>query len=92
MLNISLPEEVQPFLQSQAIAADYKSTSEYVYHLIVLEQERLAQQTRIEALLMEGLKSGEPIEATDAWWEQKRSQLRPFRPSHNSLTGTHLNV
>lgn len=75
MLNISLPEEVQPFLQSQAIAAGYPSTSEYVYHLIILEQERLAQQARIEALLTEGTESGEPIEATDEWWEQKRSQL-----------------
>lgn len=75
MLNISLPEEVQPFLQSQAISAGYESTSEYVYHLIVLEQERVAQQTQIEALLAEGLESGEPIEATDEWWTQKRSQL-----------------
>ena len=73
MLNISLPEEVQPFLQSQAISAGYESASEYVYHLIVLEQERLAQQTQMEALLIEGLESGEPIEASYEWWAQKRS-------------------
>lgn len=75
MLNISLPEEVQPFLENQAAAAGYGSLGEYVYHLILLEQERLEQQAKVEALLSEGLESGEPIEATDDWWEQKRLQL-----------------
>lgn len=75
MLNISLPEEVQPFLIDQASAGGYSSLGEYVYQLIVLEQTRLAQQERIESLLNEGLNSGETIEATDDWWEQKRSRL-----------------
>ncbi|MEO0377905.1 MAG: type II toxin-antitoxin system ParD family antitoxin [Cyanobacteria bacterium P01_A01_bin.17] len=75
MLNISLPEEVQPFLENQAAAAGYGSLGEYVHHLILLEQERLAQQARIEMLLSEGLESGEPTEATDDWWKQKRAQL-----------------
>ena len=75
MLNISLPEEVQPFLANQAAAAGYTSLSEYVYHLILLEQARLAQQAQIKALLNEGINSGEPAEITDDWWEQKRSQL-----------------
>lgn len=75
MLNISLPEEVQPFLENQATAAGYGSLGEYVYHLIMVEQERLIQQTRMEALLTEGIESGEPIEVTDDWWDQKRTQL-----------------
>jgi antitoxin ParD1/3/4 len=75
MLNISLPDQVQPFVEEQAIAAGFNSINEYVYHLILREQERLAQQERIESLLLEGLESGEPVEATDDWWEEKRSQL-----------------
>ena len=75
MLNISLPEEVQPFLANQAAAEGYDSLGEYVYHLILLEQTRLAQQAQVEALLSEGLDSGEPVEVTDDWWEQKRAQL-----------------
>lgn len=43
--------------------------------LIVQERERLSQQARVEALLLEGLDSGEPTEASDDWWEQKRSSL-----------------
>lgn len=75
MLNISLPEEVQPFLENQTAAAGYGSLGEYVYHLIVLEQTRLAQQAQVDTLLIEGLNSGNSIEVTDGWWEQKRTQL-----------------
>jgi antitoxin ParD1/3/4 len=75
MLNISLPDQIQTFVEEQAIAAGFNSANEYVYHLILREQERVAQQERIESLLLEGLESGEPVEATDDWWEEKRSQL-----------------
>ena len=75
MLNISLPDQVQMFVEEQAIAAGFNSANEYIYHLVVREQERIAQQERIESLLLEGLDSGEPVEAADDWWEQKRTQL-----------------
>lgn len=75
MLNISLPDQVQTFVEEQAISAGFNSANEYVYHLILREQERVTQQERIESLLLEGLESGEPVEATDDWWEQKRTQL-----------------
>jgi len=84
MLNISLPEHVQRFVDEQAIVAGFDSTNDYICHLIVREQERIAQQSRIEALLVEGLESGEAVEATDDWWEQKRTQLvarfQPLNP------------
>jgi antitoxin ParD1/3/4 len=75
MLNISLPEQIQTFVEEQAIAAGFNSANEYVYHLILRERERIAQKAQIESLLVEGLESGEPVEATDDWWEQKRTQL-----------------
>lgn len=82
MLNISLPDQIQTFVEEQAIAAGFNSANEYVYHLILREQERVAQQERIESLLLEGLESGKPVEATDDWWEEKRSQLvKRFQPS-----------
>jgi antitoxin ParD1/3/4 len=43
--------------------------------LIWREPVRVAQQNRVEALLLEGLDRGEAIVATDDWWEQKRNQL-----------------
>nr|WP_290227970.1 type II toxin-antitoxin system ParD family antitoxin [Trichocoleus desertorum] len=75
MVNISLPDQIQSFLDQQATAAGFDTASEYVYHLILQEQERLSQQERVESLLLEGIDSGEAIEATDDWWNQKRQQL-----------------
>ncbi|MBE9100077.1 ribbon-helix-helix domain-containing protein [Vacuolonema iberomarrocanum] len=75
MLNISLPDQVQAFVEEQAKAAGFDSPSDYVYQLIVWEQERMAQQERIESLSLDGLNSGESIEATDSWWDQKRAGL-----------------
>jgi antitoxin ParD1/3/4 len=75
MLNIVLPDQILAFVEEQATAAGFNTANEYVYQLILREQERLSQQKRVESLLLEGLESGEPIEATDDWWEQKRIQL-----------------
>jgi antitoxin ParD1/3/4 len=47
---------------------------EYIHQLINKEVERINQE-RVESLLLEGLDSGEPIEITDDWWEQKQIQL-----------------
>lgn len=75
MLNIRLPETLEPFLKDQAIATGFSNESEYVQSLILREQRRLAQQVKVDALLIEGLDSGDAIEATDDWWAQKRAQI-----------------
>lgn len=83
MLNISLPDQLQAFVEAQAQATGMGSTSEYICQLILQEQARIAQQVRVEALLLEGLDSGDGIEATDDWWDQKRTRLvEQFQPSN----------
>ena len=71
-LNISLPETIQSFVEQQVAQGGYSNANEYILHLILQEQAKAA---RVEALLLEGLDSGEPVEVTDDWWEQKRIQL-----------------
>lgn len=71
-LNILLPETLQSFVKQQVELGGYSNVSEYILYLILQEQAKAAQ---VEALLLEGLDSGEPIEVTDEWWEQKRTQL-----------------
>jgi antitoxin ParD1/3/4 len=75
MLNMALPDQILAFVEEQATAAGLSTASEYVYQLILREQERLSQQKLIESMLLDGVESGEPIEATDDWWNQKRAQL-----------------
>jgi antitoxin ParD1/3/4 len=73
-VNISLPDSMRDFINEQVEKGGYSTTSEYIRHLIRQDLEKV-QQSRIEKLLLEGLDSGEGIEITDEWWEQKRSQL-----------------
>jgi antitoxin ParD1/3/4 len=53
----------------------YSTASEYIRQLIREDQKR-ASQERLQALLLEGLDSGTPIEATDDWWKQKWAALQ----------------
>jgi antitoxin ParD1/3/4 len=72
-INISVPDSIQDFIDEQVARGGYGSMDEYIHQLINKEVERINQE-RVEALLLEGL-SGEPIEITDDWWEQKQIQL-----------------
>jgi antitoxin ParD1/3/4 len=73
-LNISLPESMRDFIGEQVAKGGYSTASEYIRHLLRQELERVTK-TQLETLLLEGLDSGESIEITDEWWEQKRTEL-----------------
>ena len=73
-LNTSLPEQVRAFIEEQMASRGFNSVNDYVDHLILQDQERTAQ-TNVDALLVEGIESGEAVEATDDWWEAKRTHL-----------------
>jgi antitoxin ParD1/3/4 len=71
-LNLPLPDSIQKFINEQVAIGGYSNAAEYILHLIRQEQARAA---RVESLLLAGLDSGNSIEITDDWWEQKRAQL-----------------
>ena len=62
-MNISLPEELKEFARRRAAEKAYSNPSDYVRALIREDQKR-SQEERLEALLLEGLASGE-AEALD---------------------------
>ena len=73
-MNISLPDPMKDFVDHQVASGRYSSASEYVRELI-REDERRRAEEKLEALLLEGLNSGDPIEITPEYWERKRQQL-----------------
>ena len=73
-MNISLPDSLKAFVETQVAQGGYRSASEYIRDLIRADQKRKAEE-RLEALLLEGLHSGEPIEVTAEYWHEKQSQL-----------------
>jgi antitoxin ParD1/3/4 len=73
-LNISLPQSLKDYVESRVKDSGYSTPSEYVRELLRQDQERRAEQ-KLEALLLEGLDSGKPIQITPEYWENKRRQL-----------------
>lgn len=73
-LNIFLPQSLKDYVEGQVQAAGYSTPSEYVRELLRQDQQRRAEQ-KLEALLLEGLNSGDPIEITPEYWENERRQL-----------------
>jgi antitoxin ParD1/3/4 len=72
-MNISLPDQLKDFVDEQLGSGRYSSVSEYVRDLI-RDDERRKTQEKLEALLMEGLQSGEPTGMTREDWEDVRRQ------------------
>jgi antitoxin ParD1/3/4 len=73
-MNIALPEAMKHFVQERVSQGGYSSVSEYVRELIRTDQRRKVEE-RIDALLLEGLDSGEPIPVTKEYWEEKKRKL-----------------
>jgi antitoxin ParD1/3/4 len=73
-LNISLPETLKQYAEERVAEGSYPSTSDYIGDLIRRDRDarRRQAEARVEALLIEGLESGEPIEVTPQYWEERR--------------------
>ena len=74
-LNISLPDSMRAFIDEQTKTGAYSTASEYLRALVREDQKRRAQE-HLEALLLEGLESGEREKLTPEDWEQVRQQVR----------------
>lgn len=71
-MNISLPEELRAFVNSQVSEGAYTSSSEYVRDVLRKEQDRV----RLRRLLIEGMESpliDEPMDA--AYFDKFRKRV-----------------
>ena len=73
-MNISLPENLKGFIDSQVKQGGYSTSSEYIRELVREDQRRKLEQ-RLNSLLLEGLESGEPIPVDEAYWAAKKRKL-----------------
>jgi antitoxin ParD1/3/4 len=73
-LNVSLPEPMKKFIETEVKRGGYSTPSEYVRALVRAEQKRLAED-HLEQLLMEGLASGPATEMTRKDWADIRRRV-----------------
>jgi antitoxin ParD1/3/4 len=74
-MTISLPDPMRDFIESEVSSGNYGSASE-LFREMVRERQKAKTQERLEALLLEGLESGEPVEVTKRYVEKRREELR----------------
>lgn len=73
-MNISLPDDLKDFVD-QYIQGRYSTASEFIRELIRNAQKEVARE-QLEKLLLEGLDSGESIEITPEFWDERRAELQ----------------
>jgi len=74
-MNISLPDQLRDFVDEQVNSGRYSSVSEYVRELVRADQKK-REREGLELRILEGLNSGEAVEATPPMWEQLKKDLR----------------
>ena len=67
-MNVSLPDTLKEYVEEQVNEGGYGTASEYMRELIRDDKKRKAQE-RLEALLLEGLESGDPVPVTPDLWK-----------------------
>jgi len=72
-MNVSLPEALREYVEERVAEGSFANASDYVRALIREDRQKQAQAS-LEAKLLEGLKSGPAIEATDAYWEDLKAR------------------
>jgi antitoxin ParD1/3/4 len=73
-MNISIPEPMREWVETQVEKGAFGSASEYVRSLIREDQKRQAEE-ELEAKLLEGINSGEATPMTREDWERLRARL-----------------
>lgn len=72
--TFALSEAARRFLDEHAALEGHADADAYVRWLVREERKRKARE-KLEAMLMEGLNSGPPIEVTEEFWEQLRRDV-----------------
>ena len=78
-IEITVPETLKTFIDSEAAAAGHATPSECVVAMLKEVQKKRAW-AKAEQLVLEGLQSGEPIPMDDAFWAEMHRGLRERYP------------
>ncbi len=75
-LNISMPDELREFVEKRTKESHFATPTEYIRALVREDQKR-AEQDKLERLLLDGLDSGKPISVKDldGYFKQKKDAL-----------------
>ncbi|QFY89895.1 type II toxin-antitoxin system ParD family antitoxin [Magnetovirga frankeli] len=73
-MNVSLPDEMRTWVANQAESGRYSNISDYVRDLIRKDQDKERKIKQMQALITEGLSSGEGSRSMSALLEEARAK------------------
>ena len=82
-VTISLPESLKAFLERQLASKGYGNVSEY-FRTLLREAQAKEEDARLEALLLEGLTSGEDIPLTKEFWGALKAEASQLAQKHKA--------
>ena len=81
-MTISLPDSLKDFIEHEVETKGYGNVSEYLRGLLREAQKKEAE-SRLDALLLEGLASGEDIALTPEFWKRLRTEAAQILVGRN---------
>ena len=72
-VTISMPESLRKFVATQVKRQGFGNVSEY-FRALVREQQSKEADSQLEALLLEGLESGEDLKVTPQFWSDLKAE------------------
>jgi len=82
-VTISLPESLKEFIDRQLATKGYGNVSEY-FRSLLREAQNKEEDARLEALLIEGLASGDDIAITPEFWRDLKAEARGIARKHKT--------
>jgi antitoxin ParD1/3/4 len=82
-VTISLPESLKEFIDHQLATKGYGNVSEYFRSLLRSAQKE-EEDARLEALLLEGLASGDDIPMAREFWKDLKAEARGIARRHKA--------
>jgi antitoxin ParD1/3/4 len=80
-VTVSMPESLKQFLETEVETKGFGNVSEYIRSLLRDAQARSAD-TRLDALLMEGLRGDKDIRLTPEFWKELRADASRILATH----------
>ena len=82
-VTISLPESLKSFIDEQIATKGYGNVSEY-FRTLLREAQAKEEDAKLEALLIEGLTSGEDIPISREFWSELRTEAAELARKHKA--------
>lgn len=79
-MNVSLPDPMKEWVESQTRTGRYSNASDYVRDLIRRDQERADKLAELQRLVTEGLESGVSARSKEEILKAAREALAARRP------------